>query len=75
MSRDRFLFLLSAAIVVLVTFLSIFLVLFYSLAVIEMSSDGLMGPFIFVIFLVSVAFTIIYLINRLLKGRGQPPPD
>jgi len=75
MNRDRVLFYLSAAIIILVTFLIIFLILFYSLAIIDMSNDGLIGPFIFVIFLVSLAFTIIYSINRMLKGRAQPPSD
>ena len=73
MNRNRIVVFLTMAALILATFMIIFMILFYSLMIIEMVNDGLMGPFIFIVFLVSLAFTIILLANRFLKGREKSP--
>jgi hypothetical protein len=73
MHKKRVLLLLSIAALLLTIFLVIFLILLYSLTIIEMAYDGLTGPFIFIVLLISVGFTIIFTLNRLLKKRAQPP--
>ena len=75
MNKSRMMFLLSIIMLALALFLIIFSILFYSLAIIEMVNDGLMGPFIFIIFLVSIAFTAILLIKHYYKNRVWPPRE
>lgn len=75
MNKNKARVYLGIVLLLIMVFAIIFFMLLYSLAILDLVNDGLLGPFGFVSFMVALLFTAVWAINRWQKSKQASAAD